>query len=130
MLVYAIGGPHPLREVCRDIVAAAGRGLIELHASVEMVQELVFHRMRMGERSSAVRQSRDAARLCVLHPFDSAVLERALQLISDHDGLGGRDAVHAATGLGAGITRIISPDRDFDGIDGLARIAPELALLL
>lgn len=40
-------------------------------------------------------------------------------------GVGGRDAVHAATALEAGISVIVSPDSDFDGIDGLSRIDPK-----
>lgn len=38
--------------------------------------------------------------------------------------LGGRDAVHAATALEAGIGASVSPDAVFDEIDGLTRIDP------
>jgi uncharacterized protein len=121
---YAMGGPHPLRDVCRSIVEAAGRGRLELHASVEMVQEFVFHRMRRGDRRTAVTQARDVAELCILHDFDVAVLRLALNLISDVDGLGGRDAVHAATGIHHGIPVVLSPDPAFDAIPGLERLDP------
>lgn len=129
VLAYALGGDHPLRAPCRAVIRAGGDGRLELHASVEMIQELLFHRMRMSDRTTAVRQARDASRLCVLHDFDTAVLERAMELIGGHPVLGGRDAVHAATGLMAGIAEIVSPDRAFDGISGLARIDPVDAVL-
>ena len=124
VLLYAVGGDHPMRAGSRRIVAAAGNGQIELHASVEMVQEFVVHRMRRGSRPSAVRQARDVAGLCVLHDFDRAVLRTALDLISDADTLGGRDAVHAATALQHGLPIIVSPDHAFDNVPGLRRIDP------
>ena len=124
VFAYALGGEHPLREPCQAIVAAAGSGRLELHASVELVQELVFHRMRRSDRQAAVRQARDAATLCVLHDFDRAVLDRALLLIDTAGQIGGRDAVHAATGLQNGVSTIISPDPAFDQVDGLTRLVP------
>ena len=124
VLAYAVGADHPLRAGCRRIVEAAGAGDLELHASVEMVQEFVFHRMRRGDRRTAIKQARDVAALCVLHDFDRAVLQTALDLIADSDDIGGRDAVHAATALRHGLSTIISPDRAFDDIPGLHRVDP------
>lgn len=120
VFLYAIGGEHELREPCRAVLAEPG---LELHASVEMVQEVVFHRMRRADRVDAVAVARLVADSCQLHDFDAAVLRRALSLISE-GGVGGRDSVHAATALEAGIGVIVSPDADFDGIPGLTRIDP------
>ena len=90
-----------------------------------MVQEFVFHRMRRGDRRSAVRQANDVAGLCILHDFDGAVLRVALDLIAETDALGGRDAVHAATAVRHGLAIIISPDLAFDNVPGLRRIDPD-----
>lgn len=128
VLAYALGGDHSEREACVQLVAAAGAGDIELHASTEMVQELLFHRMRKADRAMAVRQARDASELCYLHDFGAAVLSRALELVSSHERIGGRDAVHAATALQHGISTIVSPDSAFDGIRGLTRVTPADAL--
>lgn len=122
VLVFAAGGEHPMREPCRRLIAAAAAGTAELHASVEMVQEFVFHRLRRVSRADAVSQARQAGALCALHPFDMDVLQRALELVSA--GLGGRDAVHAATALAHGFEEIVSADRDFDAVPGLRRIDP------
>ncbi len=124
VFAYALGAAHVRREACRAVVARATAGEIELHASVEMVQELLHHRMRRTDRASALRQARAAGGLCVLHPFDMPVLERALSLV-ETTALRGRDAVHAATADCHGLDSIISPDGDFDGIAGLRRVAPE-----
>lgn len=123
VLAFAAGGEHPHREPCRAVVAAAAAGRVEVHASVEMIQELVFHRLRRVSRDQAVAQARQAAALCVLHSFDAAVLDRALDLVAS-SGLGGRDAVHAATALAAGFQEIVSTDRDFDRAPGLRRVDP------
>lgn len=123
VLAYAAGGTHPQREPCRRLVTAAAARTVELHASVEMVQEFLFHRLRRTSRSEAVAQARFAADLCVLHPFDGAVLNRALELVAV-SGAGGRDAVHAAGALVAGFSEIVSADRDFDAVPGLVRRDP------
>ncbi|PJJ77808.1 hypothetical protein CLV28_1034 [Sediminihabitans luteus] len=123
VFAYALGGAHEQRDACRAVIAAAERGVVELHASIELVQELVHHRMRRTNRADAVRQAQLAAAVCVLHPFDRAVLDRSLALVA-RTTLGGRDAVHAATGLLLGISVILSPDRDYDGVPGLRRVDP------
>lgn len=123
VLALATGGDHPLRGVCRSLLERAAAAEVELHVSVEAVQELLFHRMRRGPRPAAVQVSRDVAAMCRTHAFDDAVLERALALV-ESTALGGRDAVHAATAQVAGFDAIITPDRDFDGIAGLRRIDP------
>ena len=123
VFAYALGGPHPQRADCRALVHLAAAGEVRLHASVELVQELLHHRMRSTDRATAVQQARDVAELCTVHPFGHEVLRRALHLLSTTT-LRGRDAVHAATGVEHGLATIISPDSDFDGVPGLARIEP------
>ncbi|MBN9376660.1 MAG: type II toxin-antitoxin system VapC family toxin [Cellulomonas sp.] len=125
--VYAIGDEYPQRGACRELIAAAQHGDVELHASVELVQELVFHRMRRTDRVDAVAEGRAVARACTLHPFDAEVLAKALDLTATTS-IGGRDAVHAATALLAGFDAVVSPDRDFGVVAGLRRVDPADAL--
>jgi predicted nucleic acid-binding protein len=133
VIAYALGGDHPLQQVCRAILTAAAAGDVELHASTEMVQEVVFHRMRRAGsgpagRLEAVQVGRDLVAACVLHAFDDVVLNRALELVAGSS-LGGRDAVHAATASVHGFDGIVTPDRDFDAVPGLVRIDPVDALV-
>ena len=79
VFAYALGGEHPQREPCRAFLRES-QGL-ELHASVEMVQELTFHRLRKTDAVTAVEQGRLAGRTCVLHAFDERVLDAALASI-------------------------------------------------
>ena len=120
VFLHALGGEHALRTPCREVLAHRG---LEFHASVELVLEVVFHRLRRVERDQAVADARLVADSCRLHDFDANVLRRALSLIAEGR-VGGRDAVHAATALEAGIGVIVSSDPDFEGIPGLDRVDP------
>lgn len=127
VLLCAVGGAHPRREGCRELLRAATQGTLLLHGSVEVVQEALFHRLRKTDRPSALAQVRSIEAMLTLHDFDHAVLTRMLDLV-EHTRLRGRDAVHAATALEHGFTEIVTADRDFDGIPGLTRIEPEDAV--
>ena len=124
VFAYALGDRHDQRAAAQRVVEEAATGRIVLHASMEMVQELLHHRMRRGERTAALRQARSVAGLCILHPFDQPVLDRALELVATSP-IRGRDAIHAATALLHGIPRLLSPDADFDVVADLERIPPE-----
>ena len=127
VLAYAVGGDHPERAPCRAILAEAAEAGVELHASVEAVQEFLFHRLRREARTAAVRQTERIRDLLVLHPFDRDVVDRMLTLV-EGCGIGGRDAVHAATALHVGFGSIVSTDQAFDVVPGLTRLAPASAL--
>ena len=124
---YALGEEHPRREACRALLLAAQQGRFELHASVELVQEVVFHRLRRTDRTTAVAEGRAIELSCTLHPFDATVLDKSLDLTATTT-IGGRDSVHAATALLHGFDAIVSPDRDFAGVPGLRRLDPADAL--
>lgn len=128
---YALGGPHPMKQPCMDALAARERGDVEFHSSVEMVQELLFHRMRKTTRAAALTEAHTVRAACELYPFDSVILTRSMELIAVHQAIRGRDAVHAATALEHGIETVLSPDVAFEGIPGLTRIDPrDLATFL
>ena len=124
VVIYALGEDHPRRKSCRALLADAASGAIRAYASVEMVQEVVHHRLRrIGDRMIATADGRSVAALCTLLAFDREVLDLSLELI-DRSTIRGRDAVHAATALAYGIDRIASTDAAFDGIPGLTRLDP------
>jgi len=97
---------------------------IDGFASTEMVQEFVFHRLRVtGNRLQAAHEAVDLAGSLELLPFDTEILDRALALLPVV-AIGGRDCVHAATALSCGIEAIVTPDKAFDSVPGLHRIDP------
>lgn len=126
---HALGEDDPVRSACRAVMTAAADDRIRAYASVEMIQEVVHHRLRRtGDRSAATADGRDVAAVLTILPFDREVLDLSLDLIERTD-VRGRDAVHAATALAYGIDTIVSPDNAFDRIPGLTRVDPrEFAL--
>lgn len=125
VFAYALGGDHPYREPCRAIIAAASRRALRLEASADLVQELAHVRLRRtGDRRVAADDARDAAALCELHEVRPDDAIRALALFRETPALSARNAAFAAIAIGRGIPAILSPDRDFDVVPGLARIDP------
>lgn len=128
VFVYAVGSEHPYRQPCRAIVRAARDRRIRGEASVELVHEYGHLMLRRhGDRSRAANEARAVWRLCTLHDATVDDLRRAVQLL-ESTGLGGRDAMHAATALNRGIAHVLTPDRAFDGVPGLTRVDPAEAL--
>jgi predicted nucleic acid-binding protein len=89
------------------------------------VQEFAYVLVRRGvDRSSAVAQAQEVRVQCLLHTFDEDILAHALALVAEHSTLGMRDAVHAATALGADLVQVVSTDRVFDRVEGITRVDP------
>ncbi len=126
VVALALGGQDPRRASCRELLATVTVG-VQFHASVEMVQEVMFHRLRMGPRQDAVDQARRLLEAFALHDLTVSTLSRSIHL-AEVGPIGDRDAVHAAGALEAGFAEIVSADRDFDGVAGLRRLTPEQAL--
>jgi len=125
VFLYSRGRDHGYREPCRAILRTAAAGAVRLEASVEVVQEFTHVLMRRGvDRVSAVAQAQEVSAQCLLHAFDEDVLARALALVAEHSTLGMRDAVHAATALGADLVQVVSADHVFDRIEGITRVDP------
>lgn len=125
IFVYAVGGEHPYREPCRDIIARAGRRELRGEASADLLQEFVHQRLRRGVgRERAIAQGRDVAGLCRLHDVTAVDALAALSVLEDHPGLTPRDATFVALAAARGIGAILTPDRDFDGVHGLRRVDP------
>jgi predicted nucleic acid-binding protein len=127
--LYAAGAEHNLRSICRDLLLSISDGRWEAYASAEMLQEFMFHRLRItGDRQRVASETRSLAGLVTVLPFDQVVLEQTVQLVANTPGIRGRDAVHAATALVNGIDCIVSPDRAFNGVPGLVRLDPNQAV--
>ncbi|MHA6693654.1 type II toxin-antitoxin system VapC family toxin [Homoserinimonas sp. A520] len=125
VVVYALGADSPWRQSCRRLLVQAGQQHFRAYASVEMVQELVHHRLRRsGDRAASAQQGRYVSSLFTLLNFDREVLDLSLDLIERLPMIRGRDAAHAATALAYGIDTIVSPDRAFDGIPSITRLDP------
>lgn len=125
VILYAIGGPHPLAEPCRRVIRLAGEGGLTAEAPVDLIQEVLHHRTRrLHDREQAAREANAAARLCRLHAVLPEDALMATRLFASSPSLSARDAIFAAIAVRHGLREIISADDDFDGLPSLTRIDP------
>lgn len=123
--LHAEGGPGEPGDGCRRVMERIGVGSIEASASVELIQEYVHVKRRRGHPLESIETRVDLlSSLFRLLPFEVDHVAQMLDLLHDSPQLNTRDAIHAATAIGAGIEIIVSTDSDFDGIDALTRIDP------
>lgn len=121
VLLHAVGGEHPLRQPSRDMIRKALKGG-GVHVGAESVQEFLFHRMRVVDRSVAVRDTQGLLEWATVLPFDREIAVRACQLVAEGS-IGGRDAILAATALCAGFDTLVTHDRRFGAVAGLCIIS-------
>jgi uncharacterized protein len=125
VFVYALGGAHPYREPCRRILREVQDSQLAAEASVELIHELAYVRLRqVRSRADAARSAHTVRRSVSLHVVEPRDIERALEMWREYERLDVRDAIFAAQALNREIDAILSPDRGFDGIPGLERIDP------
>ena len=125
VFVYAVGAEHPYRDPCRRLLDPDALHRYGGEASVQAIQELLHQRTRRtGNRDAAVEIAQAMSQLCPLHDLSEADLRLGLRLFRQAPQLSGRDALHAATAINRNIPTIISPDPDFDDLDGLRRLDP------
>jgi uncharacterized protein len=123
--MYAAATDHPFKAPCLAILAWAAKNPLTAVTDAEVLPEILH-------RYSAIGQRDRAADVAIL--FSQTVSEalpvtkqnvlQAIQLWQKHSNLQARDAIHVAIMEQHGIRRIISADRHFDGIPGLARGDP------
>jgi len=128
VLVYAKGTDHPLREPCRELIAAIAAGAVQATTSVETIQEFVHVRARRRSRADAAPLGRDYAELLSpLLDVDTESLREGLALFERSEDLGAFDAVLAAAAIGAGAAALVSADNDFKGVPRLRHVVPDAA---
>lgn len=128
VLVYAKGAEHPLREPCRELIAAIADGAVEATTSVEAIQEFVHVRSRRRDREDAAALGRDYAELLSpLLAVDQGHLHQGLALFERVEWLGAFDAVLAAATIAAGARALVSADGGFAAVPGLAHALPDAA---
>ena len=121
--MYVAGRDHPLREPARRFLARAQRAEIDICTSTDVLQEILY-------RYGAPRRLDLAAAVYDLFvqpcptvlPVTLADTDRAKVLLTTVEGVGARDAVHAAAMMNHDVMRIAIFDSGFDRIDGVERM--------
>ncbi|MEQ1858146.1 MAG: type II toxin-antitoxin system VapC family toxin [Longimicrobiales bacterium] len=125
VLMYAAGTEHPHKAPAARFLERVSAGGVEAVIDAEVLQE-ILHRYRALDRWNEGRRVYDLARAIfpLAIPVTAEVMDRARRLLDQHNGLGARDAVHAAVVETHALASLCSFDRDFDRIPGLRRIEP------
>ena len=126
VLVYAKGADHPLRDPCRDLLGAVAEGTLDATTTPEVIQEFTHVRSRRRDRADAVALARDYAELLSpLAEVGRRQLEQGLRLFEASATLGAFDAVLASLALDGEAAALVSADRAFASVDGLAHVFPD-----
>lgn len=118
VLVYAVGGDHPLKQACHELLRLVSSGELQATTTPEVIQELAHVRARR-DREDAARLARAfAALFSPLLTLTTEDLDLGLDLFT-RTPLGAFDAVLAAAALRSGCRLLVSADRAFAAVDGL-----------
>ncbi len=125
VLMYAAGDAHPLRAPSARILDDVAEGRLDAVTSVEVVQEIIHRFVALRRPEVGIDLAEHALDLFApVLPVTHAVMRRVPALVGRYPRLDARDVVHVATCQHEGIPTIVSPDRGFDGVEGLRRIDP------
>ena len=124
--MYAGGRAHGLRQPCQAILRNVESARLDAVISAEVVQEILHRFSALREPRLGAEMARAAIDLFApVVPVTYDVMRRMPDLVERYPDLSARDLVHVATCLEEGIGAIVSPDRGFDSVSGLARVDPD-----
>lgn len=125
VLVYAVGGDHPLATSCQELVRRVGDDRLRASTTAEVLQEFAHVRARRRGRSDAVDLTRRYHTLFApLVAVESADLDAGLDVLLQHEGVGSFDAVLAAVARRRGATALVTADRAFASVPTLRVLDP------
>ena len=123
-LAFLAGPSHVHHDRAVGLFAAVERGELTLVVTPVVVAEITWaaHRTLGWDRPTTARALAAMLAEPGLVVADRITLMRALALIDAHPRLDFTDAWIAASALGTSQARVVSFDRDLDGIEGLERV--------
>ena len=125
LLMYSIGGPHPLREPCKKFLEKIKSREILGVTNTEVLREILYRYFSIERRTLGEIAYQSMIEFCTdIFPVRVVDTDKALDILKRVNGITSRDAVHAATMIHNGIKEIISTDPHFDLIQEIRRIDP------
>jgi hypothetical protein len=123
--MYAVGAEHPLKASCRAALKRAVDLRVRLVTDAEVLQEILYRYFSLDRPELARAVYRDTVSLCdEVMPVAEEHTARALELLFRYPRLSPRDAIHVATMEERSLRRLLSTDRDFDGLGLVERVDP------
>jgi uncharacterized protein len=125
LIMYSLGGPHPLREPSKKILENIKGGRLGVVTNTEVLQEILYRYFSIKKQALGELAYTAVVDLCeAVLPVTLQDTDSALGLLKQYPPITSRDALHAATMLNNGIKEILSTDPHFDLIAGIRRIDP------
>lgn len=125
VMVYAVGGSHPLREPCRAILQAISDRAVTATTTVEAIQEFAHVHARRRPRIDAARLARRYAEsLAPLVTPSAEDLVEGLHMFERYVSLGSFDCILAATAMSNNVEALVSADNGFAAVRGLNHVNP------
>ncbi|MGQ0623963.1 MAG: type II toxin-antitoxin system VapC family toxin [Sporichthyaceae bacterium] len=121
--MYLVGpdGPHKARV--RQVLARLAQSDARLVTDAEVYQE-ILHRYHGTIRRRSVQAAFDVVDSLADEVFavERSHVVAAKTIAESYPHLSARDAVHVAVMRAAGVSRVLSFDRDFDAVVGIERL--------
>ncbi len=125
LIMYSMGGPHPLREPCKTIFEKIRDRRIVVTTNTEVLQEILYRYFSIGRSTLGEIAYKSMVEICVnVLPVTLQDTGRALELLKSYKVITSRDAIHAATMINNNVKKILSTDSHFDSIPNIKRINP------
>lgn len=112
VLMYAVGGEHPLRDPAREFFLRSARENLALATSAEVLQELLHAYLpvdRTRTLDAALRLAE--GRIATVWAVEEDDVRFARLLADEHPGLRARDLLHLACCRRREVTRVKTYDR-------------------
>jgi predicted nucleic acid-binding protein len=121
--MYLVGADHPNKPEAFRLLTVAIEDGERLVTDAEVLQE-ILHRYHSTARRDAIDPAFESILSVVdeVFPVDREDVERAREILVEHDQLSARDSLHAAVMERHSVRRILSFDGGFDDVAGLTRI--------
>ncbi len=125
LVMYSMGGPHPLREPCKKFLEKIKSREILGVTNTDVLQELLYRYFSIERRALGEIAYQSMIEFCTdIFPIRVVDTDKALEILKRVKGITSRDAIHAATMIHNGIKEIVSTDPHFDLIPEIKRIDP------
>lgn len=121
--MYLVGADHPNKLLARQMLEHAVVDGEVLTTDAEVLQE-ILHRYGAIGRRDAIAPAFEAILgvVDIVHPIELEDVQRARRLVVTTPSLSARDAIHVGVMQRRGIDRILTFDRAFDAVEGIARV--------
>lgn len=120
ILMYAVGSEHPLKHPSLRLLERVSQGEISAVTDTEVFQEVAYRYWSQRKWPIAVQVLRDYQSLFdEIYPIEKQQLNLYYDLLSNHDFLSPRDAIHVAVMRSHQLTYIYTTDQGFQKIPGL-----------